>query len=243
MEKIIEIKNLFFSYEEALILEDISIDIMKNDFIVFIGPNGGGKTTLLRLLLGFIKPDKGSIAIFSKNPVQARIKMGYVPQYSEFDKEFPITVIDVVLGGLLKTTSFFPRFKKEEKEKAEEIMKKLEILPFGKKRFGELSGGQKQRVLIARALVSSPEILILDEPTASVDPTVEKEVYEILKDLNKDLTVILVSHDIGFVSSYVSRVGCLNKRLVVHHSEEISKISMTGFYERSVHILQHTCHL
>ena len=128
MEKIIEIKNLFFSYEEALILEDISIDIMKNDFIVFIGPNGGGKTTLLRLLLGFIKPDKGSIAIFSKNPVQARIKMGYVPQYSEFDKEFPITVIDVVLGGLLKTTSFFPRFKKEEKEKAEEIMKKLEIL-------------------------------------------------------------------------------------------------------------------
>ena len=135
------------------------------------------------------------------------------------------------------------KYYNELKKNSEEIMKKLEILPFGKKRFGELSGGQKQRVLIARALVSSPEILILDEPTASVDPTVEKEVYEILKDLNKDLTVILVSHDIGFVSSYVSRVGCLNKRLVVHHSEEISKISMTGFYERSVHILQHTCHL
>lgn len=243
MNSIIEIDNLSFAYEKRLILENINLKLEEKDFLVIVGPNGGGKTTLLKLILGLLKPSKGNITVLGNNPSRSRKLIGYVPQFGTFDKDFPISARDVVLTGLINKFSLLPWSNIKEKQKALEAMEAVNISHLSRMRFSNLSGGQKQRVLVARALISEPKLVVMDEPTASVDPTNEKDIYETLKTLNERLPIVLVSHDIAFVSKYVKKVGCLNKQLVVHNVDEVSSEGILTCYSHNVQHLQHKCNL
>ena len=242
-KKIIEIKDLSFSYDNQEVLKDISLDVEKNDFMAVLGPNGGGKTTLLKLILGINKPTKGSIKVFGTKPQKARSHIGYVPQYLNFDNNFPVSVIEVVLMSSLKTFSLLPWYSAKVKKDAMNFLKQMKIDKFANKRFGDLSGGQQQRVLIARALMNNPDLLILDEPTASVDIKVEEDVFEILKNLSKTITIIIVSHDVSFVSSYVNKVTCLNLCSCTHKADELDKNSLMDMYHGTIKTIEHHCGL
>ncbi len=244
MRSVIRIENVNFAYDNQLILENINFEIYENDFVGVIGPNGGGKTTLLRLILGFLKPLTGNIEIFNKAPEKIRRRIGYVPQYSEIDKHFPITVRDIVALGSLPSGSYFPWFKQEALQRAAQAMEFVKIGNLARKTFGELSGGQRQRCLIARALAAQPEILLLDEPTASVDMSVEEDIFELLKTLNEKMTIVLVSHDLGFISSYVKRVACVNRHLACHPIEKISReMVLEEAYHGNIAMIRHECKL
>jgi zinc transport system ATP-binding protein len=242
-EKAIEIEKVSFSYDQALVLEDITLEVKERDFLAIVGPNGGGKTTLLHLILGFLKPDRGTIRIYGREPEKVRKRIGFVSQSIKLERDFPISVEKVVLTGIIDSKSFFPWVSAKNRKKALEAMKKVEVEDLAKKDFGNLSGGQKQRVLIARALVSEPDMLVLDEPTASVDPRVEKDIYEFLQDLNEKMTIILVTHDVAFVSSYIKRIGCLNKNLVVHDVGEVCSRNVSDVFGETKHMLEHSCFL
>jgi len=240
---IITLDEVDFSYNGDPVLEDITLEIDSNDFVAILGPNGAGKTTLIKLLLGFLKPGKGKISILGKSPIKARKHIGYVPQYSTFDRDYPIHVIDIVKLNTLSSNSLFPSYKKEITEKAFSLLEKLEIQDFAYRNFHELSGGQKQRALIARALINDPKILLLDEPTASVDATMEKDIYDTLRMLNADTTILLITHDVGFVSSYVNKICCLNRFASIHSVEELTGKSLFDIYSESSKFLQHHCNL
>lgn len=238
MHEIITFENVNFSYDNDDVLSDINFKINSNDFVGIIGPNGGGKTTLLKLILGIEKPNSGKIVIDKL----FRKKVGFLPQYSELDEDFPISVFQVVAMGLFQNSSFFPKIG--QTKKIEKALKDVSLYEFKNKNFGALSGGQKQRCLLARAIVSQPKLLILDEPTASVDNQVEADIYEMLHQLNKNMTILLVSHDLGFISSYVNRVFCVNKFLVHHYTDEVSLSQMTNeTYKNKVKMVCHHCHL
>lgn len=243
MTPIIKFENINFAYNGVKVLENINLEIKEKDFVGIIGPNGGGKTTLLKLMLGLIKPIEGRLEILGKTPQKVRNQIGYVPQFNTTDKLFPITVLDVVLMGLTDSNSFLPWFSKNQINRAMEVMEKVQIKDLADKPFGELSGGQKQRCLIARAIASSPKILLLDEPTASVDSKVESNIYELLKVLNQKITIILVSHDLGFVSTYVNKVACVNKKLAFHKTKEINKSEINNIYNAEMSMIQHQCGL
>lgn len=238
----IKFEKVSFSYGKNKILQDVDFAIERDDFFAIVGPNGGGKTTILRLILGFIKPESGKISIFGKEPGQNGKKIGFVPQFSNHDRLFPISVKEVVLQGLVTSASFWPFYNKSSLLKAEETMEKLAILQRSGERFGDLSGGLKQRALIARAVVSEPEILLLDEPVASVDSSVEQDIYEMLLNLNKKMTVIMVSHDLGFVSSYATKIGCVNKKFVMHQStKDLCCIGEPHAYSEKNMMIRHNC--
>lgn len=244
MSPVIEIENLDFSYNNDInVLENINIKVSEKDFVGIIGPNGGGKTTLLKLMLGLLKPVKGRIKVLGTTPQKTTNKIGYVPQYNTTDKLFPINALDVVLMGLADSNSFLPWFSKKQLDRADEVMELVHIQDLRKKTFGELSGGQKQRCLIARAIASSPGILFLDEPTASVDSKVESNIYELLKELNKEVTIVLVSHDLGFVSTYVNKVACVNKKLAFHKTADINSQEINKIYNAEMSMIQHQCGL
>jgi len=219
MSKVIEIKNLSFSYDKQVILEDINLTIDKNDFLAIIGPNGGGKSTLLKLILGINNISKGDIKILGKSNISNLVKIGYVPQNTNVNIDFPITVHEVVLMGHAQEESktFFNfGYNKHQKQCAINSLKKVGMENFALEKIGSLSGGQRQRVMIARALCSNPEILLLDEPTASIDVKGQKQIYELLKQLNKDITVVVVSHDISVILGFASKVAHINKYLSYH---------------------------
>ncbi len=243
LQPVIQIDHVTFSFGSQPVLEDITFDINKNDFIAFLGPNGAGKTTLVKLLMGFLEPVLGTIRVLGKRPKSARTHIGYVPQYTNFDVDYPLNVLDVVKLNMIDSRSYFPWFTEKQEQKAYALLEKLEIEALYKRKFSELSGGQKQRALLARALVSEPEILILDEPTASIDITIEKDIYELLKKLNERITIILVTHDISFISSYINKICCLNKYATVHSAEELSGESLFDVYDRNIKYLKHHCHL
>lgn len=243
MDKVICIDKVNFSYDSVMVLENVNLDIYKGDFLGIIGPNGGGKTTLVRLILGFLKPLSGSIKVFGKSPQDARHMIGYLPQAMESDRDFPISVMEMVLMGRLRWKIGFKTFSPEDYRIAREVMEKMGIADLANQRFGNLSGGQKQRVLIARALACKPQILILDEPTANLDSRIEKDVYDLLKELNKDITIILVSHDIAFISHYISKVACVNRRLVCESADAISHDIIEGTYAIATRMLKHQCEL
>ncbi|MBI9071451.1 MAG: ABC transporter ATP-binding protein [Melioribacteraceae bacterium] len=244
MKKVIKIENLNFGYDKNLVLENIDLDVFESDFLGIIGPNGSGKTTLIKLMLGILSPTSGKISILDENPKKAQEKISYVPQFGQMEKSFPIKAKSVVEMGLCGKKSFLPWTKKEDIVKIEKAMKHVDILDLAEKPFGELSGGQQQRCLIARAIVSEPKILLLDEPTASVDSSVEEDIFKLLKKLNNEITIILISHDIGFISSYVNRIACVNKNLVCHNVDDM-KIDniMKDSYSNEVSIIHHKCGL
>jgi zinc transport system ATP-binding protein len=240
---IVEIEHLDFAYDGSPVLEDITLLIPGGDFLGVVGPNGSGKSTLLKIILGLLHANRGSIRVFGRSPEQARHLMGYVPQHAELDQNFPITVMDVILLGRLSKIPLLGRFGKKDRLMAEEAMDKVSILDLRNRQFGTLSGGQKQRVLIARALVGKPKLLLLDEPTASIDGRVEEDIYEFLKKINEHVTIILVSHDLGFISSYVRHVACVNRRLVCNPTQDITGDVIEACYGGPVQMLKHTCEL
>ncbi|QCJ43488.1 metal ABC transporter ATP-binding protein [Bacillus sp. S3] len=248
MQSIIEIKHLFYRYERDTVLEDINLDVPDGSFLAIVGPNGSGKSTLLKLILGLLKPHKGEIFLFGQeiNKFKDWQKIGYVSQKANsFNTGFPATVFEVVASGLTKKLGLFKFFKKEHSKKVNEVLEAVGMKEFSSRNIGELSGGQQQRVFIARALVSEPSLLILDEPTVGVDAENVSSFYQMLGELNKsrDITLLLVTHDIGTISDKVSHVACLNKHLHFHgETAEFEQLSTTGLskvYGHEVHVLAH----
>lgn len=219
MEKkpaLVEIEGLWVSINGRSILEDVNFRVQENDFWGIIGPNGGGKTTLLKVIAGLIKPQRGIVRIMGENRLKPG-HVGYVPQYAYFDHDFPITVEEVVLSGRLAYKKG-RRFSDFDYRIIYDILRKVEMYSLRKRQIGELSGGERQRVLVARALAMEPKILLLDEPTASADKNFAAGFYELLRNLNESMAIILVSHDITAVSRYVKNLACLNKTL--YYSED-----------------------
>lgn len=226
MKTIISAEKITYSYlhnNKANVLSDISFQVYEKDFIGLIGPNGGGKSTLLKIILGLLTPDKGKIHVFEKRPEKARHEIGYVPQYSQIDLNYPISVQEVVASGLLGKKRIGSRFTDREKKSVLDILEKMKLSDLRERAIGELSGGQRQRVLLARALVRDPKLLLLDEPTNNVDKESGDDLYELLNELNKEITIIIVSHDIGVVSKHVNRIFCLNKEIVCNKAEKITE--------------------
>ena len=238
-DSVIKIRDLNFNYGEVPILEDINIDIQHKEFIGMVGPNGSGKTTLLKIILGLLQPDHGSVEVLGKLPLQSVKDVGYMPQLAPFSRDFPITVEETVLMGRLGKTSSMGLFSNEDKQLAAESMNAVEVLDLRKRSIGSLSGGQLQRALIARALTCNPEIMILDEPTANVDMKVEKDIFDLLKKLNEKITIIVVTHDIGFISQYIDRVACINRTLFCHPTSELTGETIENLYGTHVHMVHH----
>ena len=232
-----------FSYDGNPALEEITLTVEEKDFLGVVGPNGSGKTTLLKIILGLLTPARGKVRVFGRPPERVRQRISYVPQYTNFDMSFPISVRDVVLIGRVGKAPVLGRYRRTDQREAEQAMERARISDLRNRQFGTLSGGQKQRVLLARALVSNPDLLLLDEPTASIDGRVEQDIYELLKLLNEEITIILVTHDLGFVSSYVKHVACVNRRLVCHPTREISVDMIEACYSGPVHMIKHDCKL
>lgn len=235
MEKIIEIKNITFGYEDNPILENVSMDIEKCDFILVIGPNGGGKTTLLKIILGIIKPWSGAVCF----PQDLSGRIGYVPQFLNFNKDFPITVYETVLMGCLNSRNYLRRYKQEDRDKTAAILEKVDLYSKRKDWVNSLSGGQLQRVLIARALVSEPQVLLLDEPTASIDITSQTTLLDIIGELKERMSIILATHDPTAFSVYYKHIACINRNLYFHGTGELDGKIIEQIYGCPVDLLGH----
>jgi zinc transport system ATP-binding protein len=239
MDNVIQLNGVSFAYDKVYVVKDITLDIHDSEFLGIIGPNAGGKSTLLKLILGLLTPDEGTIKVHGHLPVYGRSRIGYVPQYASFSRKFPINVTDTVLMGRLGSTRWFGGYQAKDREIALKAMQVVEIESIGNQNIGSLSGGELQRVLIARALASEPEILILDEPTSNIDVRVEEDIFALLKQYNDHMTIIVVSHDIAFISGFVDRVACLNQTLVCHTTEAISGKTIEELYGAPVRMIQH----
>lgn len=235
----IDVRHLWAGYEHEQVLEDINLAVADGDFIGLIGPNGGGKTTLLKVLLGLLPPTRGKVQIFGKSVNEGRRYIGYVPQVVAFDHEFPISVKDVALMGRLGKRRLLRRYTEQDHEIVDETLRQVEMYDMRDHPIGELSGGQRQRVYIARALVTQPRILLLDEPTSSIDPKMSVGIYELLRDLNASITIVLISHDMGAVSSYVKTVGCVNRHLFYHNGPEITPDMVELAYQCPIDLIAH----
>jgi zinc transport system ATP-binding protein len=238
-DSLLSIRHLTAGYENDMILDDVSLEIFAGDFIGLIGPNGGGKSTLLKVILGLLPPLRGEIRVMGQDVRQGRKHIGYVPQFVEADRAFPVSVWDTVRMGLLNGWRLFERLSAAETERVQAALEQVDMLPLRNKPMGELSGGQRQRVFIARALVSDPKILLLDEPTASVDPNVTKDLYELFRQLNQRMAILLVSHDMMAVSSFTKTIACLNRKLVYHNSKELTAEMLDSVYGCPVDLIAH----
>ncbi len=235
MNTVIQFQNVNFAYDHSVVLEDVSFSVEEEEFFGIIGPNAGGKSTLLKLILGLYKPTSGSVKVFGKRPEKERGRIGYVPQHPGFNRDFPITVKEVVSLGQLGTN--MPA--QLAAHHFETAMTAVNLDEIADNKIATLSGGQLQRVLIGRALACAPEILILDEPTANIDIPTEENIFGLLKKYNEHMTIIVVSHDIAFISGYVDRVACLHQTLVCHRTEEISGKTIEDLYGASMKMIDH----
>ncbi|HDR73704.1 MAG TPA: ABC transporter ATP-binding protein [Methanoculleus sp.] len=237
---IIRLEDVWFSFDGTPVLEGVSLDIDEHDFLGIIGPNGGGKTTLLKLMLGLLAPDRGDVRILGKPPEHHRTAIGYVPQYRTFDFGYPISVIEVVLMGRLGHIHRpFRKYRPEDRRVAEECLDAMDIGDLADRQVDRLSGGQQQKVILARALATEPRVLLLDEPTNQVDVRTEVHFFEILRQLHETMAIVLVTHDIGAVSVYVDRIACLNRRLFTHDSGEITEQMLAETYQCPVDLIAH----
>jgi len=229
-----EIEHITFRYpgsaDSQPVLDDVTFQIAADDYVGLVGPNGSGKTTLLKIMLGLLKPDSGRVRIMGMSPVEARSRVGYVPQHAEIDIMVPATVLDVVLMGRLSRSGWGPKFTDEHIEKGMQALERTGVEGLARRTVSELSGGQRQRVLIARALASEAAILLLDEPTAGIDAPMERSFHELLGNLNEEFPIVLVSHDIGFVSAHMKTIACLNRKLVCHGAPEVTRDLISRAY-------------
>ena len=237
---IIFLESVSFSYGRGYVLKNVSLSLSEGDFVGIIGPNGGGKTTLLRLMLGVLKPMQGKVLLFGENPRKTRTHVGYVPQETSSNKLFPISVFDVVLMGTMGRRGLFHSYTGEDRDRAYAALEELKIAPLKNKSVGDLSGGQRQKVLLARALVGGPSILFLDEPTASVDVCGQDELYNHLRALNeKGTTVLLVTHNVGAVSSYIRSIACVNVELYFHPDGVLDEQTINKTFGCPVDLIAH----
>jgi zinc transport system ATP-binding protein len=238
-KEVVKLEDVWVQYNGAPVLEGINLAIEQDDFLGIIGPNGGGKTTLLKVILGLISPSHGKVSVLGKAPEKSRSKIGYVPQHNLFDRDFPISVRDVVLMGRYGKSGLFRRYSTEDRRATQDALQTVGMLNYKERQMGKLSGGELQRIFIARALVAEPKLLLLDEPTASVDPAMQTEFYELLEKLKKQMAIVLVSHDISAVSIYVEKLACLNRQLHYHGSKEITPEILEATYKCPVQMIAH----
>lgn len=236
---VVEITGVAYAYNSVPVLENVNIRIDPLDFVSVVGPNGGGKTTLLKLIIGLLKPKRGTIRVFGRSPDNARRRIGYVSQQFNFDMLFPIRVIDVVLMGRLTGSMRSGHYRRADREAADRALEEGNLTEFRYRHFSELSGGQRQRVLIARALATDPDLLLLDEPTAHVDMHAQEELLDFLHQLNSRLAIIMVTHDVAFVSSHVKSVLCVNRTVVKHPLQEITGEMISNLYGGYVRYVRH----
>jgi len=245
MRPFVELEDVDFAYGPVPVLERINLTVEPGDFLGIIGPNGSGKTTLLRIVLGLLPPSRGTVRLFGHPPASFRQwgRLGYVPQKATLDPSLPVTVHEVVATGLLPSLGLFGRIRAAERARIGEVLGQVGMAAHAAARIGELSPGQQQRVLIARALVSKPDLLILDEPTGGVDPEAQTSFYALLHHLHREreLTLILVSHDIGVVAREVTKLACLNRRLIFHGrpGDFLSDAALTALYGPAVRVVSH----
>jgi len=230
MDSVVSFKDVCFSYGEAPVLRGVSFEVMPSEFIGIIGPNGGGKTTILRLAMGFLEPQTGKIKLFDGSPKDNRHNVAYVPQSLRFDKQFPISVMELVLSGLLSRLPWYGMYSKKDKQEAAMALERMGIEEYSERAIGTLSGGQIQRALIARALVSQPKLLLLDEPTANVDAKAEADIYRILKELSKDISIMMVTHDLKTSIDQVDRVLCVQGTVASFKAKEVCEHFALGLY-------------
>ena len=237
---LVEIRDLSAGYNNEMVLKDINLTVEPDDFIGLIGPNGGGKTTLFKVILGLLPPQKGTIKVMGMAPEKGRRHIGYVPQFTYYDSDFPIRVRDVVRMGRLGPKHLFKPYTAEDDQVVEECLERVHLTEKGNAPLRELSGGQRQRVYIARALASEPELLLLDEPTISVDVEATAQIYELLHEINlQGVTILLISHDLNVISSYVKTIGCLNRTLHYHGEKEITADMIQAGYNCPVELIAH----
>lgn len=236
---IIEIKNLSAAYDGKRVLHDVNLTVYERDFLGIIGPNGGGKTTLIKCILGLMKPAGGEILFRSARTGANEISMGYLPQYTRIDRKFPISVEEVVLSGLNCKKSLFQRFTSEQREKARRVMARMGLDGLERRPIGELSGGQLQRALLGRAVVSDPEVVILDEPSTYIDKRFEARLYQLLEEINRECAVILVSHDIGTILQQVKSVACVNETLDYHPDTGVTEEWLERNFNCPIELLGH----
>ncbi len=236
-KEMIDLKNIYFSYNGETVLENISLKIVENDFMAIIGPNGGGKTTLLKLILGLVKPSKGSISVMGKTPEKGRRYIGYLQQHPDLDMRFPISVYEAVLMGRYRGIA--RKYTPEDREAVKAALATIDMLKLKSRHIGMLSGGQLQRVLIARAIVREPVLLLMDEPMASIDPEMQKSMYELFTRLSKKMAIVFVTHDISAISIYIEKVVCLNRKLFYHGPKEGSLGKLEKTYGCPVEAIAH----
>lgn len=236
---VVELQDVSFAYGDIPVFEGVSFTVSAGEFVGLVGPNGSGKTTLFRLLLGLLEPASGSVRVFGEPPARVRQRIGYVPQHFQYDAAFPVLVSDVVLMGRLGNGPWRWRHGRADRTAAETALAEVDMLALAKRPFAALSGGQRQRVLIARALAAEPELLLLDEPTANIDVAVEHELSKLLHRLNRRMTILLVTHDVGFVGEHVQRVLCVSRRVAAHPTDAVCGVFMSALYGTSVRAVRH----
>ena len=238
-DPVIELSGVSFAYGTVPVLQDVDLAVAPGEFLGIVGPNAGGKSTLLKLILGLLEPAAGRVRVLGRRPQAASPAVGYVPQYPAFARDFPVTVEQVVLTGRLGRGRLLGGYRLEDREMARWVMTQTEIADLAPRRIATLSGGQLQRVLVARALACEPQILILDEPTANIDMRVESDIFDLLRVLNQRMTILVVSHDVAFISAYVRRVACVNRTLLCHATESIDGQVIQDLYGGAVRHVAH----
>ncbi|MCC8197810.1 MAG: metal ABC transporter ATP-binding protein [Tannerellaceae bacterium] len=239
MNKIIEIRNVSAGYGKKVVLRDINLDVFQDDFLGIIGPNGGGKTTLLKLILNLLSPMEGEIRFYVKGQKVPKVRIGYLPQMNQIDKKFPVSVKEVVASGLSFEKPRFRSFTPEQEERIEEVLLQMGLEDLSGRAIGELSGGQLQRVLLGRSIVSNPQVLILDEPNSYVDKRFESRFYQLLEEINQRSAIILVSHDMGTVLTLVKNIACVNETLHYHAGSNISEEWLGETYACPIELVGH----
>lgn len=238
-QPVVELAHVFAGYGGVLALEDVSLEIAFGEFVALVGPNGGGKSTLLKVVLGLLEPRAGSVRVFGRPPREARRRLGYVPQAARFDRSFPISVRGLVEQARLDGARLLARPSAADRAAVEAALEEMRIAPLGRRPVAALSGGELQRALIARALAAEPEALLLDEPTASVDARMGETISELLVRLNERITLVVVSHDVGFVAAHAGRVACLNRTLVCHTPGALAGEAIAALYGGPVRAVDH----
>ena len=221
MESIVSLSNITVRYDDYVAIERVNLEIFADDFICIIGPNGGGKTTLIKAILGTI-PYSGEVNIAPSLFNGNKRLIGYLPQHSTFDRNFPISVLEVVMSGLQSERGFSTKYSREDREKAMQLLDKVGIASVAERQIGEVSGGQLQRALLCRAVISEPKLLILDEPTNFIDKQFERELYDILQQLNQRMAIVMVSHEVNNISPAVKSIVCVNRTLHRHNTNTLS---------------------
>lgn len=236
---ILSLRGIAAAYDKKMVLHDVNLDVYSRDFLGIIGPNGGGKTTLIKLILGLLNPTAGAISYFSDGKSVDSLCMGYLPQYTSIDKKFPICVEEVILSGLSARKPLIGGFSHAQKEKAAETIDRMGLHGLAKRPIGQLSGGQLQRALLGRAVISDPQLLILDEPSTYIDKQFEARLYELLAEINRDCAIVLVSHDIGTVLQNVKTIACVNETLHYHSDTDVTGEWIEQHFQCPIEVVGH----